>query len=61
MRPDVRYVLMLRGSCANGLDNDVALVVQHAFENLEEADKRDLVTEVLDGFDRVVCDQWGSA
>ena len=37
-----------------------ALVVQHAFENLEEADTRDLVDEILLGFDRVVRDSWGS-
>ncbi|KAF8336945.1 armadillo-type protein [Cantharellus anzutake] len=37
-----------------------SLVVQHAFENLEEADTRDLVDEILLGFDRVVRDSWGS-
>ncbi|KAF8314071.1 ARM repeat-containing protein [Clavulina sp. PMI_390] len=37
-----------------------SLVVQHAFENLDEADTRDLVGEVLQHFDRIVCDPWGS-
>ena len=37
-----------------------ALVVQHAFENLDEADTRDLVDEVLQSFDRIIRDAWGS-
>lgn len=37
-----------------------ALVVQHAFENLDEEDTRDLVTEVLQSFDRIIRDAWGS-
>jgi hypothetical protein len=40
--------------------SDIALVVQQAFENLEEDDKSDLVEEILEGFDRVVRDNWGS-
>jgi hypothetical protein len=37
-----------------------ALVVQHAFENLDEEDTRDLVDEVLQSFDRIIRDAWGS-
>ncbi|KDQ15763.1 hypothetical protein BOTBODRAFT_173826 [Botryobasidium botryosum FD-172 SS1] len=37
-----------------------SLVVQHAFENLDEREIEELVEEVLQGFDRVVKDQWGS-
>jgi hypothetical protein len=36
------------------------LVVQHAFENLDEADTRDLVNEILQQFDRIIRDPWGS-
>ena len=52
----------VKDSCIFGPFANVspALVVQHAFENLEEADTRDLVDEILLGFDRVVRDSWGS-
>ncbi|CAE6388170.1 unnamed protein product, partial [Rhizoctonia solani] len=37
-----------------------SLIVQHAFENLDEADKADCVREVLDSIDVLATDQWGS-
>ncbi|KAH7339047.1 armadillo-type protein [Rhizoctonia solani] len=37
-----------------------SLIVQHAFENLEESDKADCVREVLDSIDVLATDQWGS-
>ncbi|CAE6369887.1 unnamed protein product [Rhizoctonia solani] len=37
-----------------------SLIVQHAFENLEESDKCDCVREVLDSIDVLATDQWGS-
>ena len=37
-----------------------SLVVQHAFENLDEREIKELVEEILQGFDKVVKDQWGS-
>ncbi|CAE6534312.1 unnamed protein product [Rhizoctonia solani] len=37
-----------------------SLIVQHAFENLDESDKADCVREVLDSIDLLAIDQWGS-
>ncbi|CAE6477472.1 unnamed protein product [Rhizoctonia solani] len=37
-----------------------SLIVQHAFENLDESDKADCVREVLDSIDMLATDQWGS-
>ncbi|EUC56589.1 meiotic coiled-coil protein, putative [Rhizoctonia solani AG-3 Rhs1AP] len=37
-----------------------SLIVQHAFENLDEFDKGDCVREVLDSIDILATDQWGS-
>ncbi|CCO34070.1 Meiotic coiled-coil protein 2 [Rhizoctonia solani AG-1 IB] len=37
-----------------------SLIVQHAFENLDDSDKADCVREVLDGIDVLALDQWGS-
>ncbi|KAG9086257.1 hypothetical protein FS749_003771 [Ceratobasidium sp. UAMH 11750] len=37
-----------------------SLIVQHAFENLEESDKADCVREVLESIGTLAVDQWGS-
>ncbi|KAG8793438.1 hypothetical protein FRC12_002734 [Ceratobasidium sp. 428] len=37
-----------------------SLIVQHAFENLDEADKSDCVREVLASIGTLAIDQWGS-
>ncbi|KAF8602079.1 ARM repeat-containing protein [Ceratobasidium sp. AG-I] len=37
-----------------------SLIVQHAFENLEDSDKSDCVQEVLKSIDTLATDQWGS-
>ncbi|KAJ1302852.1 hypothetical protein OPQ81_003154 [Rhizoctonia solani] len=37
-----------------------SLIVQHAFENLEDSDKADCVREVLDSIGLLAIDQWGS-
>ncbi|KAG8739701.1 hypothetical protein FRC10_005262 [Ceratobasidium sp. 414] len=37
----------------------MSLIVQHAFENLEESDKADCVREVLESIGTLAVDQWG--
>lgn len=51
----------LFGSRIAGADFSFSsLIVQHAFENLEDSDKSDCVQEVLKSIDVLATDQWGS-